>query len=88
MNPHCSQMFRRSWPVKMAERLGEQLLTLVKALLYTVWTDNHVLYPNFITLNREKSTFIKGECSYYVQVVGNVKAMGNAVAQKYSHAKL
>ena len=41
-------MFRRDWPVKMAERLGEQLLTLVKAFLYTMWTDNHVIYPNYL----------------------------------------
>ena len=52
----------------MAERLGEQLLTLVKAFLYTVWTDNHVFYPNLIALQKNY-TFIKGECSYYVQIV-------------------
>ena len=53
----------------MAERLGEQLLTLVKAFLNTVWTDNHVLYPNLIAFYKEKeSTFIKEECSYDVQI--------------------
>ena len=69
-------------PVKMAERLGEQLLTLVKAFLNTVWTDNHVLYPNLIAFYKEKeSTFIKEECSYDVQIVWNT------VVQKLSHAK-
>ena len=39
----------------MAERLGEQLLTLVKAFLYTVWTENHVLYPNLSALGIEEN---------------------------------
>ena len=44
----------------MAERLGEQLLTLVKAFLYTVWTDNHVFYPNLIALQKKTIHLLKG----------------------------